>query len=104
VGERRALQLVLQERLLPAEEALDWGLVAEVVEPDRVQARAVEVAREWIAGAAGAYGQAKRLVRAGTRRPFADAVADEAASIGAAFDTPEAQARIAAFAAAATRR
>lgn len=32
VGQRRALQLVLQDRLLSASEALDWGLVAEVVE------------------------------------------------------------------------
>ena len=31
VGERRALQLVLRDRMLSAQEALDWGLVAEVV-------------------------------------------------------------------------
>src|SRR5690606_27160366 len=31
VGERRALQLVLQDRMLDAAEAREWGLVAEVV-------------------------------------------------------------------------
>ena len=31
IGQRRALQLLLQDRTLSAAEALDWGLVAEVV-------------------------------------------------------------------------
>ncbi len=105
VGERRALQLVLQDRLLSAEEAREWGLVAEVVEgadaastADAVRARAEEVAQFWLAGAAGAYGQAKRLVRSQPSRTFAEQLAEEARSIGAAFDTAEAQVRVKAFA------
>src|SRR6478752_2850158 len=31
VGQRRALQLVLQDRLLTADEAVEWGLAAETV-------------------------------------------------------------------------
>lgn len=103
IGQRRALQLVLQDRLLTAQEALDWGLVAEVVPADRVKARAEEVARFWLAGAHQAYGQAKRLVRSQPERSFADQLAEEGRSIGAAFDTPDAQARIAAFAARSAR-
>lgn len=103
IGQRRALQLVLQDRLLTAQEALEWGLVAEVVPADRVKARAEEVARFWLAGAHGAYGQAKRLVRSQPERSYAEQLAEEARSIGAAFDTPEAQARIAAFAARSAR-
>jgi 2-(1,2-epoxy-1,2-dihydrophenyl)acetyl-CoA isomerase len=38
VGERRALQLVLQDRMLTAQEALEWGLVAEVVGVERTEA------------------------------------------------------------------
>ena len=105
VGERRALQLVLQDRLLTAKEALDWGLVAEVVEgtdavseADLVRARGEEIARFWLAGAADAYGQAKQLVRSQPQRSFAEQLSEEARSIGAAMETPEAQARIAAFA------
>lgn len=97
VGERRALQLVLQDRLLSAGEALEWGLVAEVTAPDAVGLRAEEIARFWLAGAHGAYGQAKRLVRSQRSRSFAEQLSEEARSIGAAFDTPEAQARIRAF-------
>ncbi|MCA1305450.1 enoyl-CoA hydratase/isomerase family protein [Microbacterium sp. 2216-1] len=106
VGERRALQLVLQDRLLSAEEAVEWGLVAEAVaaadadaEADAVRARAEQIARFWLTGAAGAYGQAKRLVRSQPSRSFAEQLAEEARSIGAAFETADAKARVAGFAA-----
>ena len=101
IGMRRALELTLTSRTLSAAEALEWGLVAEVVAPDALEARAREIAESWLRGATGAYGEAKRLVRSGLTRPFADALDDEARTIGAAFETPAAQAGVAAFAAAA---
>lgn len=108
VGQRRALQLVLQDRMLTSAEAVDWGLVAEAVEgPDAaaeaglVRARAEEIARFWIAGAAEAYGHAKRLVRSQPERTFVEQLSEEARSIGASLETEQAQARIAAFAASA---
>nr|WP_208387858.1 enoyl-CoA hydratase-related protein [Microbacterium halimionae] len=101
IGERRALQLLLQDRTLTAVEALEWGLIAEVA-PDPA-ARADEIAAFWLAGATGAYGQAKRLVRTGAGRNFEANLADEAATIGAAFDTDQAKARVAAFAKASAR-
>jgi 2-(1,2-epoxy-1,2-dihydrophenyl)acetyl-CoA isomerase len=104
VGERRALQLVLQDRMLSAGEALDWGLVAEVVPVDQVGDRAEQIARFWIAGAVAAYGAAKHLVRASAETPFADQLDLEARTIGSFLDTPDAQARVAAFAAASARR
>lgn len=117
VGERRALQLLLQDRMLSADEAVEWGLVAERVagpadasgsdpeaEADAVRERAEQVARFWLAGASAAYGQAKRLVRSQPARSFEEQLNAEADSIGAAFDTADAQARIAGFAAASRRR
>lgn len=104
VGERRALQLVLSDRLLSAQQALDWGLVAEVVAPDEVKVRAEEVAQSWLAGAAGAYGQAKRLIRSQPTRTFAEQLAEEARTIDAALHTPEAQARVQAFADRSARK
>lgn len=111
VGQRRALQLVLQDRLLTAQEAQEWGLVAEFVtgedaaaEASLVRARGEEIARFWLAGAADAYGQAKHLVRSQPERTFAEQLSEEARSIGAAMATADAQARIAAFAAASARK
>jgi 2-(1,2-epoxy-1,2-dihydrophenyl)acetyl-CoA isomerase len=111
VGQRRALQLVLQDRLLSAAEAVEWGLVAEGVagedaaaEAALVRARGEEIARFWLAGAADAYGQAKRLVRSQPERSFAEQLSEEARSIGASLETPDAQARVAAFAAASAKK
>lgn len=104
VGERRALELLLQDRMLTADEARNWGLVAEVVDPGQVKARAEQIARGWLSEATGAYGQSKRLVRSRPDRTFAEQLDEEARSIGAAFDTADAQARIAAFAAASARK
>ena len=100
VGERRALQLVLQNRMLSAKEAQEWGIVAEVVPAADVLTRAEEIAREWLDGASRAYGEAKRLIRSQPARTFAEQLAEEARTIGAAFDGDEAKARVQAFAAA----
>jgi 2-(1,2-epoxy-1,2-dihydrophenyl)acetyl-CoA isomerase len=104
VGVRRALELTLTSRTLTAAEALDWGLVAEVVAPDALAARAREIAAGWLAGATAAFGQTKRLMHSGLGRPFQDALDDEARTIGAAFETPYAQRAVAAFAASASTR
>lgn len=103
VGMRRALELTLTSRRLTAAEALDWGLVTEVVSVDEggadaVAQRARAIAEAWLTGATGAFGQAKRLLLASSGRSFQQNLDDEARTIGAAFGTPEAQARIAAFA------
>lgn len=97
VGERRALQLVLQERLLTAAEASEWGLVAEVVPDDEVRGRAVEVARRWADTVPYAYGQAKRLVREAGDRTVRDQLAEEARTIGATSVRTEGDAKIRAF-------
>ena len=97
IGTRRALELTLTARTLSSAEALDWGLIAEVVAPDALEARARAIAQSWLDGATAAFGQAKRLVRSGLGRSFQDALDDEARTIGAAFEGPEAQSAIAAF-------
>ncbi|GMM96168.1 enoyl-CoA hydratase/isomerase family protein [Microbacterium luteum] len=101
IGQRRALQLLLQDRTVDAATALEWGLVAEVVAPDALADRAAEIARFWMAGATAAFGQATRLVRVGAERDLAANLDDEARTIGAAFATDESKTRVAAFAASA---
>jgi len=97
IGERRALQLVLQDRMLSAAEALDWGLVAEVVPDDQVLTRAEELARAIVSHAPHARGQAKRLIRSTYARSFAETLDDEARSIGRALSGSEAPGLITGF-------
>jgi enoyl-CoA hydratase len=44
VGVGRAMEMILTGRIVEASEALEWGLVTEVVEPGRHLERAVEIA------------------------------------------------------------
>jgi len=62
VGARRAMELLLLNRALSAQEALAWGLVNEVVADEQLLARAVELAEQLSRGAGDAFGATKRLV------------------------------------------
>ena len=101
VGQRRALQLLLQDLTIDAATAAEWGLITEVAADPA--ARGDEIARFWLEGATAAFGHAKRLIRTGAHRSFAANLDDEAASIGARFDTDESRVRVAAFAAASRK-
>jgi 2-(1,2-epoxy-1,2-dihydrophenyl)acetyl-CoA isomerase len=62
VGVKRAMELLLLNRTLAAEEALSWGLVNEVVADERLLGRALEVAERLAHGPMSAYGASKRLI------------------------------------------
>ncbi len=62
VGLYRAKELVLTNRVLDANEALDWGIVNKVVEPDQLMNEAMAMARQFAKGPTKAYGQAKHLL------------------------------------------
>ena len=62
VGAKRAMELLLLNRTLSADEALAWGLVNEVVADERLRERALEVAERLADGPGGAYGATKRLL------------------------------------------
>lgn len=62
VGERRAKELMLTNRTLSAEEALNWGMVNEVVAPDALLAQAQKMAAQLATGPTKAYGAVKELV------------------------------------------
>jgi len=97
IGERRALQLVLQDRLVTASEAVSWGLVAEAVPDDEVLDRAKSIARYIADNSPESRGTAKRMIRASFTRSLTQTLNDEALSIGAALSSENAKARINAF-------
>ena len=62
IGDRRARELMLTNRLLTAAEAFEWGLLTEVVEAEQVVDRALTVARDLAAGPTRAFGAVKALL------------------------------------------
>lgn len=63
LGLHRALQLALLNPVLTAARAHELGLVAEVVEPEALDDRVLELAAQLRAGRAAAFAGAKRLLR-----------------------------------------
>jgi 2-(1,2-epoxy-1,2-dihydrophenyl)acetyl-CoA isomerase len=96
VGTKRAMELLLLNRVLLATEALDWGLVNGIVEDPELLEKAVELARRLANGPAGAFGKTKRLVR-DSLEAFEHHLATESETIAAQAITEEGQEGIQAF-------
>lgn len=62
VGMRRAQELLVEGRVLGAEEALEWGLVSRVVPGDQVTETAREVAEELAAGPTVGLARIRELI------------------------------------------
>ncbi len=61
LGFARAFEWMSTNRRLAADEALDWGLVSEVIDGGAFEARIAEVAAEWAARPTLAIGRTKQL-------------------------------------------
>ena len=98
VGLRRALELYLTNRVLTANEALEWGLVTRVV-PDAEFRGAVDaLARELAQGPTKAFGGAKRLFHQSTWESLETQMELEAQSIARSGHTADFRAGVTAFA------
>ena len=64
VGHRRAMELILLNRVLGGEEALAWGLVNQVVEDAEITSQARALATRLATGPTEAYAAVKRLALA----------------------------------------
>ena len=88
IGERRTRELMLTNRLLTAPEALDWGVVNQVVEGGGALAAARVMATGMAQGPTEAYAQVKRLLDSSFSQSLetqmeleARAIADQVASV-----------------------
>jgi 2-(1,2-epoxy-1,2-dihydrophenyl)acetyl-CoA isomerase len=97
VGLKRALELTLTNRVLSAQEALDYGLITKVVPDADVHAEAEALAVKLAQGPTVAYGIAKRLIHTSLEDTFETHLAREADGIVAASRTTDARAGIAGF-------
>ncbi|WKX73579.1 enoyl-CoA hydratase/isomerase family protein [Streptomyces sp. XD-27] len=100
LGRAAALRLCLDGGPLSPKEALDIGLVDEVVDPDLLVERAVEVAARLGRRPKAAIGAIKRSVNIGGSLPLVDGLRLEAAEFLSAITTPEAITAMKAYAAA----
>ena len=88
IGDRRTRELMLTNRLLTAPEALDWGVVNQVVEGGGALAAARVMATGMAQGPTEAYAQVKRLLDSSFSQSLetqmeleARAIADQVASV-----------------------
>jgi 2-(1,2-epoxy-1,2-dihydrophenyl)acetyl-CoA isomerase len=62
MGAAKAMDFLMKARIVPAEEAMGLGLVHEVVAPEQLMPRAMEMAREYAAGPQVAMRLLKRSI------------------------------------------
>lgn len=98
VGPRRAAQMCLGGRGATAREALDWGVVSELVPTSGLRARARELGEGLAAGATQTLGPTKRLLTLEGLSAYADHLEEELESISSMGSHPDTMCRIAAFA------
>lgn len=97
VGQRRALELMLTNRRLSAREALDWGLVNQVV-PDADLVAAVRAQAERLAhGPTLAFAQARALLRQSFSNTAEAQLEQEARSLAAMGATADFREGVTAF-------
>ncbi|MGW1786317.1 enoyl-CoA hydratase/isomerase family protein [Streptomyces sp. NPDC002143] len=97
VGPRRAVDLLLTNRRVPAAEALQMGLVGRVVAPERLDAEAARTAGELARGATAAYGATRRLVGRAPADSLDEHLDAEARQLAAAAVSAEGREGVAAF-------
>ena len=97
VGLRRALELALTNRVLGAQEALDWGIVTKVVPDSELQAEAQALASQLASGATRAFGAARRLLHHSFAESLETQMELEAQAIANQARTRDAREGIAAF-------
>lgn len=97
VGAGRFARLALRAERLTAAEALEWGMVDDVVDDAELHGSAMALARRFADGATEALAHVKRLVNDGPLRHLEEALQLEAELQGTRGDAAEFQEGVAAF-------
>lgn len=83
VGMRRAQELALLNRRLTADEALQWGLITQVVPDNQLMSEALLLAKKLAAGPTQAFGTVKTLLNASDKNTPEQQMALEAHHLSA---------------------
>lgn len=77
VGTQRAMEALMLAERIPAEKALDWGMIYKVVPDEQLQDEALALAKRLAAGPTVSYGQIRKAVRAAQSSSYLEALVIE---------------------------
>ena len=97
IGVRRAQEFVFMNRMLKAEEAVEWGLVNKSVKASDLMNEACNAAEMLAAGPRAAYGRIKELFNSSLTTPLETQMENEARYLALSAQSPDGQAGIKAF-------
>jgi 2-(1,2-epoxy-1,2-dihydrophenyl)acetyl-CoA isomerase len=97
VGLRRAKEMALLNPILSARQALEWGLINQVVADDQVLPAALEIAYHLAKGPTLALGEAKRLILSGATESLESQMEKESRAIAAMAGKVDGREGVAAF-------
>lgn len=97
IGDRKTRELMLTNRVLKADEALDWGIVNEVVADEEVLDRAMALAQKLAQGPTRAYGKVKELLTSSFDQSLETQMELEARAIADMIDTRDGREGVDAF-------
>ncbi|WP_326672326.1 enoyl-CoA hydratase/isomerase family protein [Streptomyces canus] len=97
VGRKRAVEMLLTNRRVPAAEAAAMGLVSRVVPSGELAAEAERTVEALRRGPTSAFGATRRLVASGQTADLARHLDDEAGALAAAAASDEGREGVAAF-------
>lgn len=99
IGPARAARAYLENRPITAEQALDWGMISEIVPEGELRERAAELASSLATGPTRAFGRMRALLRDSWTNDLSQQLLAESEGIKATGNTADAANAIASFAA-----
>lgn len=97
VGLRKAQELMFTNRVLSAQEALDWGLINSVASDDDLLDKANELAQMFASGSKGSNAAIKKLLSVSNANDLVTQLAQESATIASCADSADGREGVAAF-------
>lgn len=102
IGPARAARAYLENRPITADQALDWGMISEIVPPSELRERAAALAGSLAQGPTRAFGRMRALLRDSWNNDLSQQLLAETEGIKATGDTADSRRAIASFAAKQT--
>lgn len=97
IGRTRALSVMMMGERIPAAQALEWGMISELVEDGALETRTDEIAEKLAKGPTLSYALIRRGVRAALEQPLSCALQIERDAQRQAGDSTDFREGIAAF-------